>query len=347
MLLLAATTDRLTDNDIAFARLPEPPPPGAALVIDQRLVHEQMWHLVSGSEAPPETASCVRVPLWACNVDASTGTATFYATTHSRRATTVLAAFYRTQRPATPDGLAAWAQAVAMERAQVNFPVPRPGQRPANDGAEAETRVTLTSAANPVAIARILRDRLPTTGTRPIDDTIYRRILHSEIYLPVDHHQREYAALTQRPDGSWWAKTKILRDERLCKTVRPATDHRHAIDLVSSVFGQRALHHSGDLHRSTWDLLSPTNQDGHWSTITVDATTLAPHPGHLQQVEIEYGACFTATPITATFDDIEKVVASTADDISTLLTANGIAHQRCGTNKLQHFLGKERADDNV
>lgn len=113
---------------------------------------------------------------------------------------------------------------------------------------------------------------------------------------------------------------------------------------MAEVLGHPRLVHTGTLHRATWDLPSPADADGHWSTVTVDTTTLAPHPGTLQQVELEYGACFTATPVAASASQIRRSVAETADSVAAVLTAHHIPHARNGQSKTEHFLATGDAD---
>ncbi|MET7951296.1 hypothetical protein [Micromonospora sp. NPDC005324] len=344
MLLVAAITDSFNDQDIAFTRMPDPPG-GPLLVVDDRRLRQQVWRrLDDGQELPPD-ASALRVPLWACHIDAATAQATFYATTQRRPAAAVLVAFHHTRMPTrvTTD-VTGWAHALVGERAEVNFPVPRPGRRP-SQGPEVETKITLSAKINPLAVARILLDHLSTIGTPVSDSIIYRRILRSEIYRPAGSCLREYAALTPRPDGSWWAKAKFLLDGQLHKSIRPATDQEHALALVSEALGRRPLDKVGQLLRSTWDVPSPTDQDGHWSTITVDTSTLAPYLGTLQQVEIEYGACLTAAPATTGSPPVRRAVESTADAVADALSAHGIPHVRFGQSKIEHFLNNGRNDD--
>ncbi|MFE5162684.1 hypothetical protein ACFRNT_30095 [Streptomyces sp. NPDC056697] len=343
MLLVAATTDSPTDPGVAYAHL-SVPVSGPALVLDGPTLRRQRWHGPNGGRPKEAAPGVVRVPLWACHADESTGEAVFFVTVEWRPDAVVLAAFHRTTVAADASGdLTAWACRIADERAAVNFPLPRPGQR-SGQGPEAEEKITLTVPANPAAVARLLRDHLPATGVPVSGPAIHRRILRSDIYLPPGTGRREYAALTPRSDGTWWAKAKVLKDGRLHKTIRPAATRDEALAQVAEVLGHPRLLHAGLLQRATWDLPSPADTDGHWSTVTVDTTTLAPHPGTLQQVEIEYGACFTATPGTATASQIRQSVAQTADTVAAVLTAHHIPHARNGQSKIEHFLADGDAD---
>ncbi|MDX2757337.1 hypothetical protein [Streptomyces europaeiscabiei] len=343
MLLVAATTDSPTDPGVACAHL-SVPVTGPALVLDGPTLGRQLWHGPDGSRPKPVDQGVARVPLWACHIDKSTGEAVFFVTVQWRPGAVVLAAFHRTTASAdASEDFTAWASTIAEERAAVNFPLPRPGHRP-GQGPEAEEKITLTALANPAAVARLLRDHLPATGVPVFGPTIHRRILRSDIYLPPGAGRREYAALTLRPDGTWWAKAKVLKDGRLHKSIRPAATRDEALAQVAEVLGHPCLVHTGTLHRATWDLPSPADADGHWSTVTVDTTTLTPHPGTLQQVEIEYGACFTAAPGTATVSRIRQSVAETADTVAAALTAHHIPHARNGQSKIEHFLAAGDAD---
>lgn len=343
VLLVAATTDSPTDPGVAYARL-SVPVSGPALVLDGPAVRRQLWHGPDGGRPKPAVPGVVRVPLWACHIDKPTGEAVFFVTVQWRPDAVVLAAFHRATASAGASGdFTAWASAIADERAAVNFSLPRPGHR-SGRGPEAEEKITLTGSANPAAVARLLRDHLPATGVPVFGPTIHRRILRSDIYLPPGTGRREYAALTRRPDGTWWAKAKFLKNGRLHKSIRPAATRDEALAQVAEVLGHPSLVHTGALHRSTWDLLSPADMDGHWSTVTVDTTILAPHPGTLQQVEIEYGACFTATPVTATASRIRQSVTETADTVAAALTAHHIPHARNGQSKIEHFLAAGDAD---
>ncbi|MEV0537262.1 hypothetical protein [Kitasatospora sp. NPDC050463] len=342
MLLVAATTDTPTDRDVAFTQLADPAP-GPALVLAEHKLRDLDWRRPDGGQLKCAAGS-VRVPLWACHLDQAAGEATFFATVQWRPDVAILARFLRTTPPGIdPAELASWAAEVVQRSALVNFPVPRPGQR-SSEGPEAEAKITLTGPVNPLVVARLLRDHLPATGVPVFGPTVHRRILRSDLYLPPGGGRREYAALTPRPDGTWWAKTKVLRDGRLHKSIRPADTREHALALVAEALGHPDLVHAGELNRTTWDLPSPTDRDGHWSTVTVDTTTLAPHPGALQQVEIEYGACFTAAPVTASAARIEQAVAETADRVAAVLTAHHIPHTRNGQSKIEHFLAAGDAD---
>lgn len=343
MLLVAATTDTPTDPGVAFTHLGAPAP-GTALVLDGPTLNGRAWQLPDGGRPTKTLPGVVPVPLWACHLDETTGEATFFVTVQWRPDTTVLTAFYRTAAPA--DGSAdftVWAAALADERVAVNFPLPRPGHR-CGQGPEAEEKITLTAPANPTAVARLLRDHLPATGVPVFGPTIHRRVLRSDLYLPPGAGRHEYAALTPRPDGTWWAKAKFLKEGRLHKSIRPATTRDQALAQVTEALGRRRLVHAGALHRATWDLPSPADPDGHWSTVTIDTTTLAPHPGTLQQVEIEYAACFTAAPAAATSSQIQQAVAKTADTVAAVLTAHHIPHVRNGQSKIEHFLTSGDAD---
>ncbi len=343
MLLVAATTDTPTDREVAFTQLADPAP-GPALVLAEHTLRDLNWHRPDGSRQPKSADVPVRVPLWACHLDHATREAAFFATVQWRPDAVVLAAFHRTTAPTLdPVALVPWAEAVVRQNALVNFPVPRPGQRAAR-GPEDEMKITLSGPVNPLAVARLLRDHLPATGVPVFGPTVHRRILRSDIYLPPGGGLREYAALTPRPDGTWWAKAKVLKDGRLHKNIRPTDTRAQALVLVAEALGHPDLVHAGELHRTTWDLPSPTDQDGHWSTVTVDTTTLAPHPGALQQVEIEYGACFTAAPVTAPAARIQQAVAETADRVAAVLTAHHIPHTRNGQSKIEHFLAAGDAD---
>ncbi|MCX4681543.1 hypothetical protein OG413_40805 [Streptomyces sp. NBC_01433] len=343
MLLVAATTDSPTDPGVSYAHL-SAPVSGTALVLDGPTLRRQMWHGLDGGRPKPAVPGAVHVPLWACHIDESTGAAVFFVTAQWRPDAVVLAAFHRTTVPADASGdITAWARGIADERAAVNFPLPRTGHR-SGQGPETEEKITLTVPANSPAVVRLLRDHLPDTGVAVFGPTIHRRILRSDIYLPPGSGRREYAALTPRSDGTWWAKTKVLKDGRLHKSIRPAATRDEALAQVSQVLGHPRLVHTGTLHRATWDLPSPADADGHWSTVTVDTTTLAPHPGTLQQVEIEYGACFTATPVTASAAQIRRSVAETADSVAAVLTAHHIPHARNGQSKIEHFLATGDAD---
>ncbi|MBT2527442.1 hypothetical protein J7E91_18935 [Streptomyces sp. ISL-99] len=343
MLLVAATTDSPTDPGIAYAHL-SVPMHGPALVLDGPTLRRQLWHGPDGDRPTQAVPGMDHVPLWACHLDKSTGEAVFFATVQWRPDAVVLAAFHRTTMSADASGdFTAWACAIADGRAAVNFPLPRPGHR-SGQGPEAEEKITLTVPANPVAVARLLRNHLPASGVPVFGPTIHRRVLRSDIYLPPGAGRREYAALTPRPDGTWWAKAKVLKDGRLHKSIRPAATRDEALAQVAEVLGHPRLVHTGALHRATWDLPSPPGADGHWSTVTVDTATLSSHPGTLQQVEIEYGACFTATPVTATASQIQQSVAETADTVAAVLTAHHIPHARNGQSKIEHFLATGDAD---
>ncbi|WP_455355395.1 hypothetical protein [Streptomyces sp. SYSU K217416] len=343
MLLVAAITDSPTDPGVAYAHL-SVPVSGTALVLDGPTLRRHLWHGPDGGRPNPAVPAAVRVPLWACHVDESTGVAVFFVTAQWRPEAVVLAAFHRTTVSADASGdVTAWACVIAAERAAVNFPLPRPGHR-SGQGPEAEEKITLTVPVNPAAVARLLRDHLPPTGAPVFGPIIHRRVLRSDVYLPPGSGRREYAALTPRSDGTWWAKTKVLKDGRLHKSIRPAATRDEALAQVAEVLGHPRLVHTGTLHRATWDLPSPTDADGHWSTVTVDTTTLAPHPGTLQQVEIEYGACFTATPVTASVSQIRRSVAATTDSVAAVLTAHHIPHTRNGQSKTEHFLATGDAD---
>ncbi|WP_404868494.1 hypothetical protein ACI1MP_10525 [Kitasatospora griseola] len=343
MLLVAATTDTPTDRDIAFTQLADPAP-GPALVLPESTLRGLVWHRPDGSPQPKAAHGSVRVPLWACHLDEAKGEAAFFATVQWRSDAAVLAAFHRTTPPAVdPASVTSWAAEVVQQSALVNFPVPRPGQR-SSEGPEAEAKITLTGPVNPLAVARLLRDHLPATGVPVFGPTVHRRILRSDIYLPPGGGRREYAALTPRPDGTWWAKTKALKDGRLHKSIRPAATRDEALALVTETLGHPCLIHAGRLHRTTWDIPTPADQDGHWSTVTVDTTTLAPHPGILQQVEIEYGACFTADTATASAARIQRAVADATDAVAATLTDHHIPHIRNGQSKVEHFLTAGDAD---
>ncbi|MFJ1652615.1 hypothetical protein ACIOC2_14595 [Streptomyces sp. NPDC088337] len=343
MLLVAATTDSPTDPGIAYTHL-SVPVSGPALVLDGPTLRRQLWHGPEPGRPKQAVLGLVHVPLWACHIDKSTGEALFFVTAQWRPDAVVLAAFHRTTTSADASGdVTAWASAIADERGAVNFPLPRPGHR-SGQGPEAEEKITLTVPANPAAVARLLRDLLPATGVPVFGATIHRRVLRSDIYLPPGTGRREYAALTPRPDGTWWAKAKVLKAGRLHKSIRPAATRDEALAQVAEALGHPRLVHTGTLHRATWDLPSPADADGHWSTVTVDTTTLAPHPGTLQQVEIEYGACFTATPVTATAARIRHSVTETADTVAAALTAHHIPHVRNGQSKIEHFLAAGDAD---
>ncbi|MEJ8650653.1 hypothetical protein WKI65_21770 [Streptomyces sp. MS1.AVA.3] len=343
MLLVAATTDSPSDPGVAYAHL-SVPVSGPALVLDGPTLRRQLWHGPDCGRPKQAVPGVVHVPLWACHIDTTTSEAVFFVTVQWRPDAVVLAAFHRTTVSADASGdFTAWACVYADERAAVNFPLPRPGHR-SGQGPEAEEKITLTAPANPAAVARLLRDHLPATGVPVFGPTIHRRVLCSDIYLPPGTGRREYAALTPRSDGTWWAKAKVLKDGRLHKSIRPAATRDEALAQVAEVLGHPRLVHTGTLHRATWDLPSPAYADGHWSTVTVDTTTLAPHPGTLQQVEIEYGACFTATPVTATASRIRQSVAETADTVAAVLTAHHIPHARNGQSKIEHFLAAGDAD---
>ncbi|MBD0688411.1 hypothetical protein [Streptomyces sp. CBMA123] len=343
MLLVAATTDAPADRDIAFTQLADPAP-GPALVLAEHMLRGLVWHQADGSSQPKAAEGSVRVPLWACHLDHEMGEATFFATVQWRPDAAVLARFDRTAPPAVdPAELASWAAEVVQQNALVNFPVPRPGQRSA-EGPEAEVKITLTSRVNPLAVARLLRDHLPATGVPVFGPTVHRRILRSDIYLPPGGRRREYAALTPRPDGTWWAKAKVLKDGRLHKSIRPAATRDQALTLVTDALGPPRLVHAGQLHRTTWDISTPADPDGHWATVTVDTTTLAPCPGTLQQVEIEYGACFTADSATASAARIQRAVADAADTVAAVLTDHHIPHTLNGQSKIEHFLAAGDAD---
>ncbi|MFD9107054.1 hypothetical protein [Streptomyces bottropensis] len=343
MLLVAATTDSPTDPVLAYTRL-SIPVPGPALVLEGPLLQCHPWHEAGGG-LPAKTAPGVtRVPLWACYLNETTAEAIFFITVQWRPGIAVLTAFHRATAPAGASGeFTSWAAATADARTAVNFPLPRPGYR-SEAGPEAEEKITLTLAANPAAVARLLRDQLPSTGVPVFDRTIHRRVLRSDIYLPPGTGRREYAALTQRPDGTWWAKAKFLKDGRLHKNIRPADTRDHALAQAADALGHSRLVHTGTLHRATWDLASPADGGGHWSTVTIDTSTLAPHAGTLQQVEIEYGACFTATRVTATASQIRQSVDETADIIAAVLTAHGVPHARNGQGKIEYFLAAGDAD---
>ncbi|MEY9948349.1 hypothetical protein [Kitasatospora sp. GAS1066B] len=342
MLLVAATTDAPADREVAFTQLADPAP-GPALILAGHTLRDLYWRRPGGGR-PKSAAGSVRVPLWACHLDHAAREAAFFATVQWRPDAVVLAAFHRTTAPTLdPVALASWAEAAVQQKALVNFPVPRPGQRDPH-GPEAEAKITLSGPVNPLAVARLLRDHLPATGVPVFGPTVHRRILRSDIYLPPSGGRREYAALTPRPDGTWWAKAKVLKDGRLHKSIRPADTRDQALALVAEALGHPDLVRAGELHRTTWDLPSPTDQDGHWSTVTVDSTTLAPHSGALQQVEIEYGACFTAAPVTASSARVQQAVAETADRVAAVLTAHHIPHTRNGQSKIEHFLAVGDAD---
>jgi hypothetical protein len=343
MLLVAAITDRTDDHDVAFTRLPECQA-GHVLVIDERGLNDRMWHGLDGGHRRPLDATSVRIPVWACLVDRSTTRVTFYATALWRPATTTLTAFHHIDMPApAPTDLTTWASRVVGELAHVNLPLPRPGQRPL-PGPEVEAKITITGHVNPLAIALMLQDHLTTIAVPASDRSLHRRILRSEIYLPAGTGRQEYAALTPRPDGTWWVKTKALHDGRLHKNIRPADNHQHALTLANDAFGPRPLDRVGQLHRSTWDLISPADQGGHWSTITVDTTTLAPNPTILQQVEIEYGGCLAAAPATVGSPESRQAVGTTTDAVAAVLTSQRVPYTRPGQSKIEHFLTEGRAD---
>ncbi|RZU18330.1 hypothetical protein [Streptomyces sp. BK239] len=343
MLLVAATTDSPTDSSVAYTHL-SVPMAGPALVLDEPTLRRQLWHGPDSGRPKQAAPGVINVPLWACHIDQSTSEAVFFVTVEWRPDAVVLAAFHRTTAPADASGdFTAWACAIADERAAVNFPLPRPGHR-SGQGPEAEEKITLTVPANPAAVARLLRDHLPATGAPVFGLSIHRRVLRSDIFLPPGTGRREYAALTPRSDGTWWAKAKVLKDGRLHKSIRPAATREKALAHAAEVLGHPRLVHIGSLHRATWDLPSPTDADGHWSTVTVDTTALAPHPGTLQQVEIEYGACFTAAPVTATASRIRQSVAETADTVAAVLTTHHIPHSRNGRSKIEYFLAAGAAD---
>ncbi|MEV6929643.1 hypothetical protein AB0M46_34840 [Dactylosporangium sp. NPDC051485] len=343
MLVVATITDRPDDQDAAWAYLPKRPA-GPLLVINEHALRSRVWHSLDGAQRPLLDPASIRVPLWACFVDRSTAKATFFATTQWHPAATTLAAFHSTDdAPPPAPNLASWAYRVVAERAQVNRPIPRPGRRPL-PGPEIEAKITIIGQVNPLAVARTLRDRLATIAPGAVGCSLYRRILRSEIYRPAGPGLRQYAALTPRADGTWWAKTKILRNDGLHKTIRPATDHAHALALITEAFEPQTLRRVGQLHRSTWDLLSPPDPYGHWCTVTVDTTTLAPYPGLLQQVEIEYGGCLATTSATTDPLQLRRAVGATADAAVAALSAVHIPHAQSGQSKIEYFLTEGQAD---
>ncbi|MEU8265123.1 hypothetical protein AB0C02_31510 [Micromonospora sp. NPDC048999] len=343
MLLVAATTESATDPAVAYTHL-SISTLGPVLVLDGPSLQRHLWHGLDGGHPTKTAPGAARVPLWACHLDETTGEAIFFITVQWRPDAAVLATFHRTTASADASGeFTTWAAATADKHAAVNFPLPRTGHR-SGRGQETEEKITLTLPANPAAVARLLRDHLPTTGVPVFGPTIHRRVLRSDIYLQPGNGRREYAALTPRPDGTWWAKAKFLKDGRLHKSIRPAATRDEALSQAAEALGHPRLVHAGTLHRATWDQPSPIDADGHWSTVTVDTTTLAPYTGTLQQVEIEYGACFTATPITATASRIRQSVAETADTVAAALTAHHIPHARDGQSKIEYFLAAGDAD---
>ncbi|PZG72417.1 hypothetical protein C1I97_37960, partial [Streptomyces sp. NTH33] len=293
------------------AHAPEPvycrldhPVIGPALVLDLRALRRQPWWQRDGRPTPQATEDTTYVPVWAVHLSAGPDEAVFFATAQWRAREVVLAAVHRACPPATAE-VVAWAESTVHGQALVNFPLPRPGYRAAHLP-ETEYKLTLDAPVNPVVLAGILREHLTGTGIPLFEATVHRRILRSQIYLPRGDGLREYAALTPRADGTWWVKTKRLTEGRLHKQIRSAPAHPRALALAQQALGDRPLIRIGHLHRATWDLLSPADTDGHWSTITVDTTTLAPRLGTLQQIEVEYGACFTATPTTMPAERIEQ-----------------------------------------